>query len=137
MGIAAIILGILGIICGFLGTFVFGTVGGIAAGVLGAGAAVLSYLKAKKTGKGGKAGIMVGVLAIVLAVSMTNAWSKSFQDLHKKALELKPDGLWAQVTDGDTSGGILGIINKLPAQDDATVNALVDEMTELTKTTGK
>ena len=41
------------------------------------------------------------------------------------------------MTDGDTGGGILGIINKLPAADDATVNALADEMTELTKTTGK
>ena len=136
MGILAIILGILGIICALLGTFIFGTAGGVVAGVLGAGAAVLSYLKAKKTGKGGKAGLGIGAIAIVLAVIMTGTWSKAFTELHNKAVEYKPDGLWAQVTDGDTSGGLIGIISKLPATDDATLNALVSEMNELNQTAG-
>lgn len=53
----------------------------------------------------------------------------------KRALELKPDGLWAQVSE-DTGNGLMGIIKKLPA-DEAAMNALVDEMNELNKLTEK
>ena len=135
MGILAVVLGILGILVAFLGTFLFGTVGGIAAGVLAVIAIGLGFLKRKNSGKGGIAAIVIGVLAIVLAFSMTNSWSKVFSNLHTKALEYKPDGLWAQVSE-DTNGGLMGIINKIP-QDEASMNALVDEMNELNKITEK
>ena len=36
----------------------------------------------------------------------------------------------------DVNGGMMGIINKLP-QDEATLNALIDEMNELAKADGK
>ncbi len=130
MGILGVILGLVAIVCAFLATFIFGTIGGVIAGVLAAGAIALGFLKRKKNdGKGGKAAMVIGVLAIVMSISLTNAWSNVFTKLHDKAVEVKPDGLWAQVVE-NTNGGLMGIIKNLP-NDEATMNALVDEMTEL------
>ena len=58
-----------------------------------------------------------------------------YKELHNKAMELKPDGLWAQAS-VDTNNGLMGIIKNLP-QDEASLNALVEEMSELSKLTGK
>ena len=130
MGILGVILGLVAIVCAFIATFVFGTVGGVIAGVLAAGAIALGFFKRKKNdGKGGKAAMVIGVLAIVMSFSLTNAWSNVFTKLHDKAVEVKPDGLWAQAFE-NTTGGLMGIVKNLPA-DEATMNALMDEMTEL------
>lgn len=135
MGIFAAILGILAVVFAIVATFLFGTTGAIIAAVLAAAAIVLALLKRKKDGKGGIVGIVIGVLAVILAFSMSSTWSNAFKELHKKAVEYKPDGLWAQVSE-DTSNGLMGIIKKLPT-DEATMNALVDEMNELNKLTEK
>ena len=135
MGILGVILGIAAVVCALLGTFLFGTTGAIIAAVLAAAAIVLSFLKRKKDGKGGIVGIVIGVLAVILAFSMNSTWSNAFKELHKKAVEYKPDGLWAQVSE-DTNNGLMGIIKNLPT-DEATMNALVDEMNELNKLTEK
>ena len=47
MGILAVVLGILGVVCSLIATFLFGTVGGVISGALGAAAVVLSCLKKK------------------------------------------------------------------------------------------
>ena len=133
MGILAVILGILAVICSFFVTALFGTTGGIITAVLGAAAIVLGVLKRKKDQKGGIPAIVIGVLALILALSMTTMWSNAFKALHQKAVELKPDGLWAQVSE-KTDGGIIGIIRELPT-DDASLNAFVEEMNELNKLT--
>lgn len=135
MGILGVILGIAAVVCALLGTFLFGTTGAIIAAVLAAAAIVLAFLKRKKDGKGGIVGIVIGVLAVILAFSMSSTWSNAFKELHKKAVEYKPDGLWAQVSE-DTNNGLMGIIKNLPT-DEATMNALVDEMNELNKLTEK
>lgn len=129
MGVLSVILGILAILCALLATFLLGTTGCIIACVVAAAAIVLAFLKRNKDGKGGMAGIVIGVLAVIMAFSVNNAWSKMFTELHKKALEYKPDGLWAQAT-GNTTDGLMGIIKNLPT-DEASVNALVDELNEL------
>ena len=134
MGIVAVILGILAVACAFLATALFGTAGGIIAGVLVALAIVLGFLKRKKDGKGGVTGIVVGALAVLLALSMTAMWSNLYKELHDKAVEYKPDGLWAQVSE-NTNGGMIGIISKLPT-DEGSMNALIDEINELNKLTG-
>ena len=134
MGIMAVILGILAALCALLATFLFGTAGGVIAGVLGAVAIVLGILKKKKDGQGGLSGIVIGVLSVILAFSLTGTWSGAFSGLHEKALEYKPDGLWAQVSE-NTNGGLMCIVSKLPA-DEATMNALVEEMNELNKLAG-
>ncbi len=113
----------------------YGTTGGIIAAVLGAVAIALAVLKRAKTKKGGIATIVIGVLAIILAVSMINTTSQMFKDLHAKAVEYMPDGLWAKVS-ADTNNGMLGLITNLP-KDEATLNGLVEEMNELRKLTDK
>ena len=129
MGIIAVILGILAVACAALATFLFGTTGGIVAGVIGGCALLLAVLKRIKTGKGGKAAIVISALAIYMAFSLTSTWSAAFTNLHNKALEYRPDGLWAQVTE-NTDGGLRGIMGNLP-NDEATLNALVEEMNDL------
>ena len=131
MGILAIVLGILAIVCAFLATFLFGTTGAIIAAVLAVAAVVLAFLKRKKDGKGGIAAIVIAVLAVILAFSLSSVWSRTFTELHKKALEVKPDGLWAQVSE-KTDGGLMGLISGMPT-DEASMNKLVEEMNELNK----
>ena len=133
MGILAVILGLLAVACSFLVTALFGTTGGIIAGVLAVVAIVLGILKRKKEGKGGIPAIVIGALAVILAFSMTSMWSNAFKELHQKAVELKPDGLWAQASE-NTNGGLMGIISQLPT-DEASLNAFVEEMNELNKLT--
>ena len=68
--VAGIVLGILGIAVALLMTLMFGVIAGAVAGVLGIGAALLGY-SAHKRGNRGVGAIVSGVLALVLAVSMT------------------------------------------------------------------
>ena len=131
MGILAVILAILAVLCALLATFLFGSSGAVVATILAVAAIALAVFKRIKTKKGGIAGIVIGVLAIILAFSMNSTWSAAFKSMHEKALELKPEGLWAQASE-DTSNGLMGIINKLP-QDEASMNALIEEMNELNK----
>ena len=131
MGILAVILGILAVLCALLGTFLFGTTGVVISVILAAAAIGLAVYKRYSTKKGGITGIIIGALAVLLAFSTNSIWSASFKSLHEKALEMKPDGLWAQVSE-DTDKGLMGIINRLP-QDEATMNALIEEMNELNK----
>lgn len=131
MGILAVILAILAVLCALLATFLFGSSGAIVAAILAVAAIALAVFKRIKTKKGGIAGIVIGVLAIILAFSMNSTWSAAFKSMHEKALELKTEGLWAQASE-DTSNGLMGIINKLP-QDEASMNALIEEMNELNK----
>ncbi len=68
--VAGIVLGILGIAVALLMTLMFGVIAGAVAGVLGIGAALLG-ISAHKRGNRGAGAIVAGVLALVLAVSMT------------------------------------------------------------------
>ena len=131
MGIFAVVLGILAVLCALLATFLFGSTGTVIALILAVIAVALAVFKRVKTKKGGIPGIIIGVLSIILAFSMSNTWSSAFKSVREKALEVKPDGLWAQASE-DTSNGLLGIISKLP-KDDASINALIEEMNDLNK----
>ena len=65
-----IVLGILGIAVAFLMSLLFGVIAGAVAGILGIVAALLGY-SAHKRGNRGVGAIVAGVLALVLAVSLT------------------------------------------------------------------
>ena len=132
MGILGVILGILALACAIFATFLFGTAGAIVTSVLAAGAILLGVFKRMKEKKGGIAAIVIGVLAVVLLFAMTSLWSSMFKELHNKAVELKPEGLWAQASE-EVNGGLVGILRRLP-QDEATMNQLMEEMNELNKT---
>ncbi|MBQ8073042.1 MAG: hypothetical protein IJ231_04665 [Clostridia bacterium] len=133
MGILAVVLAILAAVCAFLATLLFGTTGGIIAAVIAVVAIALAVLKRIKTQKGGIAAIVISVLAIILAISMTSVTSTMFKTLHEKAVEYIPDGLWAKVSE-ETNGGFMGLVKNMPS-DEATLNALVDEMNELNRIT--
>ena len=68
--VAGIVLGILGIAVALLMTLLFGVIAGAVAGILGIVAALLGY-SAHKRGNRGVGAIVAGVLALVLAVSLT------------------------------------------------------------------
>ncbi len=135
MGILAVILSILAVLCALFATVLLGTTGLIISVVLAVIAIVLAVLKRNQDGKGGIAAIVIAVLAAVMAFGLNNFWADTFKELHDKALEYKADSLWAQAS-GDTSKGLMEIISKLPT-DDASLNALVEEMNELSKITEK
>ena len=77
------------------------------------------------------AAAVIGVLAVIIALMTNGFWTSTFQELHKKALEFKPDGLWAKVSENAT-GGVMGLMSNLP-QDEASLNQLMEEMNELNK----
>ena len=68
--VAGIVLGILGIAVALLMTLLFGVIAGAVAGVLGIVATLLG-VSAHKRGNRGVGAIVAGVLALVLAVSLT------------------------------------------------------------------
>ena len=68
--VVGILLGIFGIGIALLMTLLFGVIAGAIAGLLGIGAALLG-ISARKQGGRGMGAIVTGVLAVVLAISMT------------------------------------------------------------------
>ena len=134
MGILAVILSIVAVAFAALATALFGIEGGIAAGVLAVLAIVFAVLKRRRDKKGGIAAIVIAVLAIIMAFGLTNTWSNAYNGLHDKAVELMPDGLWAMASE-ETNHGLMGIIKRLPT-DEASLNALMDEMKQLDEMTG-
>lgn len=134
MGIFAIILGIVAVLCALFATFLFGTTGIFITLGLAVIAIVLAILKRKRDGKGGIPGIVISVLAIILAICMANVWHTGFQELHKKAVELMPESFWAQVTT-ETNSGMMGLFQQMP-KDEASLQKMIDEMNELNKMTG-
>ncbi len=85
----AIVLGVLGIICGIIGPLVAGWIGGAIGVVLGVGALLLG-LKAKKENKGsGK--MVTGIIAIALAILMSVVMVNGYKELKEKAIEKWPE----------------------------------------------
>ena len=81
----------------------------------------LCILKRRKEQKGGIAAIVNAVLAVIMALGLNSLWSNVLKEVHNKAVECKPDGLWTQASAG-TNSGLVSIIKKVP-QDEANVNA--------------
>ena len=86
MGIAGVIIGVLGIIIGFFGGLLFGWVGGGIAIGLGAIGILFGFLARKKTeGQKGTGAIIVGALAVLLSFFLTNSSVNTLKDALKKA----------------------------------------------------
>ena len=131
MGVFAVILSILAVLCAVLAPFLFGTTGAIIAAAVAVVAVILAFLKRRKDGKGGIVAMVIAVLAVVIGFSMTSMVSDMFKEAHAKAVELMPDSVWASAT-ADTDHGIFGILKD---KDEATLNKLVEELNELNKMT--
>lgn len=134
MGILAVVLAILALACAVIATLFFGSTGVIISAVVAAVAIILAILRRMKAGKGGITAIVISVLAVVLAFGLSGLWSGVYKELHKTAVEVKPDGLWAQISE-DTDHGFMGIMRSLPKDmDEETIQRLlVDEANELSK----
>ena len=135
MGILAVILAIIALVSCFLTTIMFGTTGFIITLVLAAAAIALAIVKRVKAGKGGIPAIVIAVLAILVGFGFNNLWSSIFHTLHDRAVESMPDSLWAQVSE-DYNHGLMGIVSNVPT-DEASINKLVDEMSQLAKLSDK
>ena len=131
MGIIGVILGIIAILSGLLATFIFGTTGLIITLVLAAAAIALGIIKRVRSNKGGIPAIVIGVLALLIGFGANSFWGTMFHELHDRAVEYMPDGLWAQYTE-DYTHGIMGILSNLPT-DEASLNKVIDEMNQLAK----
>lgn len=126
--VLGIVLGILGIIIGLLLTFFAGVIAGGLAILLGILAIALGVSARKKSGKGMGA-IVMGVIAVLLAVFMTVNTINTFKAMHDAAEKAKPDSLVAKYCENPYFGAI-GIIASIP-QDEASLEALMQELEEL------
>ena len=131
MGILAVILSIIALLCGILLTFMLGTTGLIITLVLAAAAIVLAIVKRTRDKKGGIPAIVIGILAILIGFGVNAFWGTVFESLHERAEEYMPNGLWAQVSE-DYTHGVMGIIKNMP-QDEADLNKVLEEMNQLAK----
>ena len=131
MGVIAVIFALLALVAAVMGTFLVGNAGAVIAAVLGVVAVALGAFKRIRSRKGGIAPILIAMIAVIVAFSMAGSFSTTFRKLHEKALEVKPDGLWAQVS-VDTNGGLFGVAKSF-AQDEATMNQFIQEMNELSQ----
>ena len=93
--VLAVVLGILGILIGFLLTFVGGVVAGALALILGV-AALLIGVKDYKATKKGMGSIIVGVLAILVAIVMTVTSTAIFSALQTGVIDETLDQAVAQ-----------------------------------------
>lgn len=133
MGVIAVIFALLSLVAAVMGTFLVGNAGAVIAAVLGVVAVALGAFKRIRSRKGGIAPILIAMIAVIVAFSMAGSFSTTFRKLHEKALEVKPDGLWAQASEY-TDGGVLGLVRNLP-KDEASINAFIEEMNELNQLT--
>ena len=124
MGILGVVLAILGLVVAFFGPILFGDIAAIIAIALGVLAGVLGILKRKKDGKGGIAAIVIGILAIILAVTMmtsTQNLMKGLKDEMVKASGDKYKIARKYASEADTNSGIFGLItsmiNKAPEEE--------------------
>ena len=133
MGIVLVLVGVVGLVAGMLLPFLVGWPGGAVAIVLALVAIIFGFLRMKNQGKG-KGSMIVGVLAIVIAVAMTVGSNKVMTrliSLAKEHADIAP--IMSQYTDQmNPSLGFLGIANALPT-DERDTDAVAQEMKELSK----
>ena len=121
-----ILLGLLGILIALLFTFMTGVIAGGLAVLLGVLAVVLG-VKARKGGKGLGA-IVLGVIAVGLAVLMTTGTIGGIVTMRDEAEKTKPGALVAKYADKPWLG-VMGIVRNLP--DEASAEELMKEISEL------
>ena len=120
MNAFGIVLGVLALIAAFIAPLMGGWIGGAATIVLAVGALVLGVLSRKKSeNKKGMGGIVLGVIAAVLAVVMivsTSSMMKTMKDklldeLDKQGSKFPTVAKYAEQADTDT--GFIGFINSM------------------------
>lgn len=127
--IFGVVLGVFGILAALLLTFTSGIIGGGIALILGL-IAVLLGIKARKLSDKGLGAIIVGALAIVIAVFMTISSINIIKTMKTEAANKDLD--IARYIDKPYLG-LMGVIMSLP-KDEATLNELAEQLNSLSKT---
>ena len=127
--IAGIILGILGILVALLLTFLFGAIAGGVALLLGV-IALLLGIGARKSGRGMGA-IIMGALAIVLAVSMTFVSANMMKEMRQRAADTGVAPVFTDCFRSPYLGLVSVVMNA--AGDQTKADALAKEMDQLQK----
>ena len=128
-----ILLGVLGILVAFLCGLLFGLPGGIVAGVLGLAAVVIGIIAMKK-GSRGMGALIAGILAIVLAYSVTSFTGNLIEELQSKAKQYAEEAplVAKYIGDAKTNNGLYGIFANIP-KNEADVQQFSDELSKLLK----
>ena len=132
MRIFGVILGVLGVIAGLIATLCLGWYGAVFAILLGAIGLVLGLLSRKKTGKGMGA-IIIGAVAVIIAVSMIFSTQNMMTTLKDKLMsELNNEGgkhptVAKYVEMADTNTGFFGFITSMAAKVSEEDQAAFDE----------
>ena len=126
--ILGIILALLGIAVALFLTFIFGAIGGGIALLLGLIGLILG-IKARKAGGRGMGAIIVGAVAIVMAILLTVSSVGAITALRDTAEKSKPGSLFAKYASKPYLG-LVGIVMNMP-QDEEGMQALMDELKEL------
>lgn len=127
--VLALVLGIIGIIAALLLCLLSGIIGGAIAGAFGL-AALLIGISSRKYGKG-MGGIVTGVIAILLAVSLTTASVNVYRELQKKAEATGVAPLMSKYLNKPELG-IVGLIINIPT-DEGSLDDLSKELDALSK----
>ncbi len=127
--IVGIILALLGIVIALLTPFFVGVIGGGLAALLGI-IAILLGIGARKGGRGLGA-IILGVLAVILAIALTAFNVNLFKEMQKQAKEAGTAPLVEQYCENPYFG-LFGVLSKIPS-DEADAKEFMDQLNSLTK----
>ena len=122
--VLGIILGVVGILAALPLIFLSGVIGGVIVGVLGL-VALLLGIGASKFGKG-KGAIITGVLAIILALSVTASVTTLFTELRAKAEATGQAPLVVKTLDKPHLA-LVGMILNLP-EDEGGIDELFNQL---------
>ncbi len=112
--VLGVVVGIVGIMAALLLSMLTGVIGGAVAGILGLIALLLGVFAIKGGKKlGGIVSILAGVMAVILAVTMTLGTISVLDDAKKKAQNNPDTPMMAKYLD-NTSLGLMGILLKIP-----------------------
>lgn len=141
MRIAAIILGILGLICALFGPLLAGWIGGLVAILFALAAGILGFLVRKKEEGKGLASIILGAIAVILAVSMIAGTANTMKLMKDRLMDETNmnDGKFRTVAKyvehADTNTGLLGfatsIARHVTEEDQAAVEEEMKSLSEL------
>ena len=123
--ILGVILGLLGIAAAIFLAMLAGVIGGGIAVAFGLAALLIGISGRKKGGKGIGA-IIVGALAILLAVALTATTVGGLKEMHQKAVESGSAPLVAKYAENPYLG-LLGVALKIP-NDEGTLQELTDQL---------
>ncbi len=128
--VLALVLGIIGIVAALPICMLGCIIGGAIAGAFGL-AALLIGISSRKYGKG-MGGIVTGVIAILLAVTLTSAFVNVYRDLQKKAEEASDVAPLMSKYLNKPELGFVGLLLNIP-KDEASLDALSKELDALRK----